>query len=48
MGGLSWIHQVGSECKHKDPYKRETQGYLTQERGEGHLSMEAEVGVMQA
>ena len=44
--GSSWIIHVGPKSS-KFPYTRCTDGRHTEKRGEGHLEMEVEIGVIQ-
>lgn len=42
----SWVIQVGAKFNDKYPYERQKRR-RHRERGEGHVTMKAEVGVMQ-
>ena len=45
MGKLCWIIQEDPKCKHKCPYRRQTEVDVTSRR-EDHVTMEAEIDVV--
>ena len=43
---LPWIIQVGPKCNHRYPHQRETEGDVTNRRGEGSMTTETDMRVM--